>query len=191
MRWRATAAAYALAAGLLPPGPPHALAQPAGPPGSPASVASPEWSATDLRFAQEAARTGAYQVEAARIAEQRALHPKVKAFAVALARDHAAADEELKALALSHGQDLPTDVSPMRRKQLDGLGELAGEAFDLRYVQQVAIADQEAAVLLFESASSAADPGLRAWAAKVLPMLRAHLAAARELPLMAQPRPVA
>jgi len=154
------------------------------------AAARTELSAADLHFAQEAAGAGAYAVEAGRLAEQRATHPQIKAFASMLAKYHAGANEELAALAHAHGHDLPAGLPPARRAAVDALGALAGEAFDRRFVEQVAIRDHAADIPLFEIASrSIADPGLRAWATKTLAALQEHLAAARQLPLTAEARP--
>ncbi len=57
-----------------------------------------------------------------------------------------------------------------------------GRAFDTAYVALAGPRAHEAAIRLYEAeARNGRDPQLRAFAANTLPMLNAHLAAARQL----------
>jgi putative membrane protein len=141
-------------------------------------------SETDRRFVIEAAGSGQYQVEAARLAEQRTKDAMVKAYAVLLGQQHGDAVEELRALAQARGFALPTGIPAERRATLEALGALAIEVFDRRFVEQVGIADHQADLVLFEAASRGAeDATLRAWAARMLPVLQNQLASAQQLPV--------
>ncbi len=137
----------------------------------------------ERRFLLEAAGSGLYQVEAARLAEVRARDPAVKAYASMLAQQHSLANEELRRLAQARAVTWPGGPPAARQAVLQSLGALAAEAFDARFIQKVGIEDHQADLMLHEAASrNLEDRTLRAHAERMLPMLQNHLAAARQLP---------
>lgn len=143
----------------------------------------------DRRFAIEAAAFSRYQIEAARVAEQRATSPMVKAFAALLVQQHGAALADLELLLRQRATPWVGGVPAERRSVIQALEALAPEVFDRRFVEQVGVADHQAAVLLFENASrTVQDPLLRSWTERTLPVLQNHLASARQLPLRIQTR---
>ncbi len=82
----------------------------------------------------------------------------------------------LAALALERGVTPPVTPGPMQEKTLGELPEISASTFDRRYLESQQGA-HEAAIALFASyAEGGDDPVLRAYAAEVLPTLRAHLA---------------
>jgi len=138
----------------------------------------------DRRFAIDAAAFSRYQVEAARLAEQRATAPMVKGYAALLLQQHGAALAELEALLRQRGTPWLGGVPAERRSVIEALQALAPEVFDRRFVEQVGVADHQAAVLLFEAAArTLQDAALRGWAERTLPLLHNHLATARQMPL--------
>ena len=141
----------------------------------------------DRRLVIEVAAGMVYPLEAARLAEQRTQHPQVLAYAALLVKEHTAAFDELQQLARERGLAVPEVPLPDQRRAVDALQSLTGEAFDQRFVQQIGVRQHEAVVGLCETlAARAVDAGLRGWAARQLPMLRQHLAAARRLPVTVQ-----
>jgi len=141
----------------------------------------------DRRFLVEASGSGLYQVEAARLAQQRTADPTLKAYAAMVIRQQGTANEELRALAQLHGFIWPGGPPATRQAELATLRSLSGDAFDQRFIQQVGIADRQADVLLFEAANrSLDDRALRAWSERMVPMLQNHLAMALQLPVRAK-----
>lgn len=161
--------------------------------GMPTAVATPAQAGTpdrgDRGFMEKAAEGGLFEVQASRLAQDRALDPAVKRFAAMLAEQHTAANGELTQLAGDIGVRLPADVPRGMRKTLDKLAKLSGAPFDRAYVEEVALKDHRKAIELFEQASKQAkDARLKAWIDKTLPVLREHLAHARKLsPSVAKP----
>jgi putative membrane protein len=137
----------------------------------------------DRRFAIDAAAFSLYQVDAARLAEQRATAPMVKGYAALLAQQHGAALAELDVLLRQRGAPWVGGLPAERRSVIDALQALAPEVFDRRFVEQIGVADHQAAVLLFEPAvRTLQDAALRGWAERMLPWLHNHLAMARQMP---------
>lgn len=136
----------------------------------------------DASFIKDAAKDGMAEVEAGKLAVQKASDPALKTFAQRMVDDHTQANAELKALAQSKGVELPDDPSMMQRARLKALSSADGAAFDKRYADSMGVKDHEKAVKMFQkTASNAKDPDVKAFAAKTLPTLEEHLKMARDL----------
>ena len=123
----------------------------------------------DKKFFISAAQRNSAIIALSRVALDQAASANVKNFANHLLADHDSLDHELKDLALRKGVALPADSAAV----------MPNVDVDHAYVQQM-VSDHQKAIDDFSSASLK-DPDLRAWAAKTLPMLRDHLAAAKKL----------
>ena len=130
----------------------------------------------DREFLEKAAASGQLEIEASKLAQQQAEHADVKAFAEMMVTDHTAVDKELKALAGTKGVQLPTGMAKKTESALEDLRDKKGADFDEEYAEKIAVDAHEEAVDLFEDASEdAKDPDIKAFAAKTLPSLQAHL----------------
>lgn len=138
----------------------------------------------DRNFIENAAHNGHAEVEASRMALQKARSPQIKEFAQKMVADHTKANEELAALARARGVTPPTEPSLVQKgKQKLMLDMADGEDFDRRYAESMGIEAHQNTIELFEKASrEVKDPELRAFAANKLPTLRHHLEMARQLP---------
>lgn len=126
-------------------------------------------------FAVKAANGGIFEMEAARLAQQKAQHSDVKAFAAMMMNDHMKASEELKALAGRKNITIPARLGDDEQKEIDELAKLSGSEFDKKYVDMM-VEDHEDDVKLFKEASEDSDDAdLKAFAAKTLPTLQKHL----------------
>ncbi|AMM26067.1 hypothetical protein AX767_18190 [Variovorax sp. PAMC 28711] len=142
--------------------------------------------ASDERaFMKEAAESGLYEVEAAKLAATRAQLPEVKKYAGMTLTDHTAANRQLQALAKSKSFDgLPAKMSDKQEAFVASLSGQSGVAFDAAYIRQAGIEDHKAAVKAYATAArSSRDKDLKMWAAKTLPVLERHLAAAEAIRL--------
>jgi putative membrane protein len=128
---------------------------------------------SDREFLEKAAAGGVFEIEAGKLAEKRALKPEVKAYGAILAKDHAKANEDLKALAAAKGVTLPAALPADLQKKLDKLART--RHFDSEYLQDVGLKDHRKDIALFEKAArNAKDKEVKAFAAKTLPLLKAH-----------------
>ena len=135
----------------------------------------------DRELIKKAAEGGLAEVELGNIATQRASRPVVKEFGAKMVKDHGAANTELATLARAKGVDMPTALDPAHQAGRDRLMALQGADFDRAYMQEM-VKDHTQDVAEFEKASqTAADQDVRSWAAAKLPMLREHLALARDV----------
>jgi putative membrane protein len=128
----------------------------------------------DLEMIRHAAQDSAAEVRLAQLARQRSGSDAVRQLAERLLSDHTTASAELGALAQQRGVAVPVVLDPQHQAAEQRLSQLAGPSFDVAYLEQM-IADHAKAVAMFERiAATAADPALRAWAARQLPILRQH-----------------
>ncbi|HLT06121.1 MAG TPA: DUF4142 domain-containing protein [Cyclobacteriaceae bacterium] len=135
----------------------------------------------DAEFAVKAADSGLAEVNASKVAQEKAQHQRVKDFAAMMIEDHTKANEELKALASSKNITLPTAPGEPHVKNVADLNSYTGADFDKEYMDLM-VDDHQKAVNLFEDAAEdVEDPDLRAFAAKTLPSLQKHLEHAKTL----------
>jgi putative membrane protein len=135
----------------------------------------------DRAFINKAATDGAAEVELGRLATLRAARPSVRSFGERMVIDHGRSNAELAALAQSKGLALPTLLEPSQQVMRDRLNSLTGADFDRAYMSEM-VRDHTEDIAVFERAAEvSADPDIKAWAARSLPMLRDHLALARQV----------
>jgi putative membrane protein len=136
----------------------------------------------DVEFLKQAAENGLAEVEGSKLAIAKAVNTQVKGFAQQMVDDHGKANEALKTLASAKGVELPAAPSMAQKAKIRLLDSADGAAFDRRYADNFGVAAHEGTIKLFQkAASSAADPDVKAFAAKTLPTLQTHLQMARDL----------
>ncbi|NRF66186.1 DUF4142 domain-containing protein [Aquincola sp. S2] len=136
----------------------------------------------DGNFMKEAAQAGQVEVEASKIALQRARHTQVRAFAQQMVDDHGKVQQELVALAALKSLKLQDKPSVAARTGLKLLATADEAKFDERYAKSYGVRAHRDAVALFQKAANrAVDPEVRAFAAKTLPVLQQHLTQAEDM----------
>ena len=134
----------------------------------------------DQAFFTKAAGGGMFEVEAGKLAQGKGKSEGVKSFGDMLVKDHGMANDELKALAGKKGAKLPEAVPADLQKKLDKLAK--AKDFDKEFIKEVGVADHKKDIALFDKTSKTADDAeVKAFAAKTLPTLRAHLGHAESL----------
>jgi len=131
--------------------------------------------AGDRPFVMEAAMGSMAEVELGKLAGEKAMSDKVKAFGQRMVTDHSKAGDELKTLASSKQITVPASLDAKHQAMHDRMAKLSGAAFDRAYVRDM-VADHKKDVAAFTRESmSGKDSDVKAWAAKTLPTLREHL----------------
>jgi putative membrane protein len=135
---------------------------------------------TDQQFLIKAAQGGMMEVEAARLAQEKATNNEIKEYARKLEQDHSKANEQLKALAAQKNVDLPADVGP-HRAMLDKVKGMSGDEFDKQWVKMI-VKDHKKDVNEFQKETTRSmDSDVRSFASATLPTLQEHLRQAQEL----------
>ncbi len=116
-----------------------------------------------------------FEIRASRLAMDRASNPAVRAFATAMLRDQAERRAVLMQAAARDDLDLPVDLDPVRRRQLERLRATRGAEFDRLYRETQAASHREALELHRTFAETATDPALRQWAGAWVPATSSRL----------------
>lgn len=132
-------------------------------------------------FAVKAASGGMMEVQLGDAAQQQAAGTRIKEFGNMMVRDHSKANDELKTLAVSKNITLPDSVGEDHKKHIDDLMKKKGTEFDRAYIDMM-VDDHKEDIDMFEkAANNLKDPDLKAFAARTLPTLRAHLDSAQTI----------
>jgi putative membrane protein len=146
------------------------------------AASAAELSRGDQKFLRIAAESGMFEIEASKVAVQKGQSQEVKDFAQMMITDHTKVAGELKALAAAKGFTLPTELPRGMRKDIEDLNKKTGHDFDDDYSDDIAVDAHEDAVDAFkDAADDAKDADVKAFAAKTLPSLQAHLEKGRAL----------
>lgn len=157
-----------------------ALAQTAAPTAPTSGTATPAARSSALdrgyqQFVEKAAMGGMMEVQLGQVAQQKANNPQVKAFGARMAQDHGKANDELKQIAGAKSVALPTAMERSHMNDMQRLEKLSGAEFDREYMKHM-VGDHKKDISAFEKqAKSGKDAELKAFAAKTLPTLQAHL----------------
>jgi putative membrane protein len=137
--------------------------------------------ASDHRFATEAAQGGMAEVELGRLAQQKASSEDVKRFAQRMVDDHSKANDQLKQAAQQSGITLPADSASKHKASMARLQKLSGEAFDRAYMQNM-VQDHKKDLAEFQKeANQGSDPNIKQFAQNTLPTLQEHLKLAEDV----------
>jgi putative membrane protein len=122
-----------------------------------------------------------YEIDAAKIAEQKSKNADVKAFAEMMVTDHTKLGDEAKPVIAKSGVTAPTDLDQRRKGMLDNLKAASAADFDKTYIDQQVAAHDETLTLLQGYAQNGSDAGLKAVADKATPVVQKHDDAAKKL----------
>ncbi len=150
---------------------------------TPASAADAELSAADRAFVAKVSQGGMYEVEAGRLASQKAARQDIVDIGFTEVHDHQLVGAKLRSIAASVGIELGSTLNADFQKRLDRLRSLSGKAFDNAFIREMdAIHDADGAAFAAE-AQSGHNPALRAFAAETVLIVKRHLGSLHALPL--------
>ena len=138
---------------------------------------------TAQEFVNKVAITNMFEIQAGRLAEQKAKSPQDKTFAKKMIHDHQAAEAKLKALASGSkvSAELPTALDSDHQEKLTQLKNLSGKQFDKAYNKMQQTGHKVAVMLLQEYAKAGDNAALKQWAKNALPTIKTHLSMAKKL----------
>lgn len=146
-----------------------------------ATAVPPAASDPDKDFFDKAAEGGMAEVEAGKLAQEKASSAEVKKFGAMMVTDHTQANDKLKAIADNHGLTLPVALNDEHRMMKENLGGLSGKDFDREYIAGQIKDHETVADLLRSESASGQNPDAKAFAAETLPTVEAHLQQAQSL----------
>jgi putative membrane protein len=146
-------------------------------------VISAEMTTKVKDFVGAAAVSDMYEVEAAKIAEQRSGDAKVKAFAHKMIAAHTQSTDKLKATLASAKVDItpPANLDDRRQGMIDELRGAKDTDFDGRYMSQQIDAHNEALILMRGYAKDGDVAEVKTFAAKMEPVVQGHIDMAKKI----------
>jgi putative membrane protein len=142
---------------------------------------SQQLSAQDQQFITEAAQGGMAEVQLGKLALQRASSQEVKDYAQHMIDEHTKVNQELMALAQQKGVTPPKTIGQKNEAVRAKLSKLSGSQFDKAYMSEAGVkAHTQQEALFRRQAEQGQDAELKAFAAKVLPTVQAHLQEAQK-----------
>ena len=132
-------------------------------------------SRADQRFIKDAAAGGMMEVELGKVAADKGTNDKVKQFGKRMQEDHGKANDELKKIAAEKGVEIPTALEGKHKKTVDRLSKLSGEEFDRQYMRAMVDDHKEDLEKFQREADKGADPAVKQFASKHVPVLKQHL----------------
>jgi len=136
----------------------------------PASV-----SKDDATFVVNTANANMTEIQLGQLAQQKGTRKDVKDYGSMMEKDHTAAGDKLKALAMQKNITLPSTISPEMQKNVDDLQKKNGKDFDKAYINMM-VDDHKKVISSFEDESKkGSDADIRAFADSTLHTLRHHL----------------
>jgi len=129
----------------------------------------------DAKFVTTAANDGMAEVDAGKMAQDKAVSPRVKSFAAMMVADHTKAGDELAAIAKTKNITLPATPNDDAQKMAADMAKKSGKDFDKAYVSMMVDGHKDAVKLFTDASQNCKDPDLKAFAIKTLPTLKMHL----------------
>ena len=134
-------------------------------------------------FVHAAAANDMFEIQTAKLAEERSKSPEVRAYAAAMLRDHTQSSAGLKAVIATAGQTLtlPNVITADMQTKLDSLTGIGAAEFDKTYLADQVAAHQAALTIMQFYADKGDMPALKAFAGQTSVVVQLHLSQARAL----------
>jgi putative membrane protein len=137
--------------------------------------------AQDAKSIQELAEANMAEVEAGKVAAQKAKSEDVKKFAQHMVDDHGKMLQEVRQLAESKGVKLPSAPNAKHQAVMKKLESASADRFDRAYMQAMVNDHRETLKKVENVARNGKDPEVKAAAEKALPNIKEHLQMAQQI----------
>lgn len=176
-----TTLAAAAAVALLAAGSAFAQGSKAQEKSSSAQSAGQKESKADAKRMREMAQANLAEIEAGKLAAEKAQSEDVKKFAQKMVDDHSKMLEDLKKVAEAKNVELPSAPDSRHQKLMKRLQAASGEKFDQEYMQAMVKDHRDAAKLTQRTAKSAKDPELQSAAKQAHTQIQEHQKMAQQI----------
>lgn len=138
---------------------------------------------TGQQFADKAAKSDAFEIAAAKLAQANGAAAAVKAFATKMIAAHTDSTAKIKKAAAAASPAITPDptLTADQNAKLADLGKLKGADFDRAYIAGQVAAHDEALALMKDYAANGDTPSLKAAAGEITPVVQDHLVTVRAL----------
>jgi putative membrane protein len=129
---------------------------------------------TPQAFATAAIGANSFELQSAKLAQQRSLSKDTKDFATHMIRDHTHAGDMLAKAASNQGINVPAELDPENQRKLNALKIVAAGDFDQAYLSTQVTAHEDVLKLFQTYSKSGPDGPLRNAANAIMPTLKMH-----------------
>ena len=128
-------------------------------------------------YVEQTAQAGMFEVQSSELALRKSASPQVRAFAVRMVKDHAAAKEKLKQVLAAAKLDVapPTALDPEHSQMLETLEAASGADFDRAYLKMQTDGHQEALRTQLDYRLHGGSQALQKFADEAATMAQDHL----------------
>lgn len=137
--------------------------------------------AVDRQFAVKAAQSDMTEIQTSQLALKRSQNQQVRQFAQEMIQQHTQSSNKLKPLAAQKGITLPKSLGAENQALLNKLMKLSGAQFDQAYMSGQTKAHAKTQAIYQNELKQGQDPGMKAFASQVLPIVTAHLRMAQSM----------
>jgi putative membrane protein len=137
-------------------------------------------SKVDKQFMVMAAKTDMIEANEGQLAENQAARKDVKDFAKTLVQDHTESYQHLTKLAAKTGVSIPKGIDGTKDRTIQQLTHLKGDRFERQFTRDEIAAHRRAIATFKNEAAHGQDTEVKAYAAKMIPVLEKHLHLAEE-----------
>lgn len=134
-------------------------------------------SAGDQAFVAKVSQGGMFEVEASKVAVDKAEAQAIKDMANTEVHDHEGVGAKLKKVASDNGDDFPTDLNADFTHRIDKLKSLSGKAFDMAYAAEMKRIHALDGAAFMKEAKTGQNADLKAFAAETSGIVQMHIGA--------------
>jgi putative membrane protein len=134
-------------------------------------------SSTDKEFVGKVSQGGAYEVQASKLALQKAMAQDVKDIAYSETHDHELVGAELKKISAAKQVPIAPKLNAEFQGKLDHLRSLSGADFDTAYLAEMAAIHDKDEKLFAQESMDAGAADYKAFAAKTDQIVKRHIRA--------------
>ena len=135
----------------------------------------------DQRFAMKISDMNNFEIQAGKLAQQKAQRDDIKELAQMTVEDHTQAQQQLQPIAQKMGVSTSDQLRPVHQAMLTELSQMEGKEFDRAYLYGQVAGHTKASLKLRDAQTELQDPQLRQYAATISPKIRQHLQHAQKL----------
>lgn len=135
----------------------------------------------NAEFIVEAANSGMFEVEAAKVAQKKATDKEVKDFAKMMEKDHKMLNDSIKAFATKNNLVLPDSVGEDMKDKIKSLQEKKGKEFDQEYMDMMVETHQKDVEKFQDKLNGTTNPELKSAINSALPVLQKHFQEAQKI----------
>lgn len=128
----------------------------------------------DAEFAVAASSSNMLEIALGKLAQQKAIATEVKEWGKRMEQEHGQAEQQLQAIAERARITLPQMMGKEDRGIYDDIDDRKYFGFDKKYMRDLQELHKRTIARFADAAVKASSPGLRTYAAEMLPKLREH-----------------